>query len=404
MSRRLTPASSRWVAQEWGSVWTEACWWIPLSLRASLNAPGPRLVGMGVMAVARWMRPRPCIQPPSGLVSWWPGDQALLLEEPFDSIDPVKWTTFGSGTVQIQAGKLFVQSATSGPTQNTGLATTQTFSGDFDIEVEFSEFLHDIPGDLRNFGALTLNIYSVLTPALNSINLERRSGGGAGDQQIFSDFVFNGAHSFATTPYFPTFGQLRFRRIASTVTLSFRTSEGADYVSLLQAAWVTDPVRIALLARNDNFGGRVSGKFDNARVSPTVTDIADANHGTLQNGATFAAGMVNQAPSLDGVDDYVTFGDTIGNFGTSDFTIDFWIKTNSTRLEGILGKRPVCMHSSFWDIRIGFPSSGLLVIELDQDAAATNYNNFTSTTTVNDGNFHHIVVVRTPIQARGCSR
>jgi len=59
MSRRLTPASSRWVAPEWRSVGTAACWWSPLCLRACLNAPCTRLLGMGVMAGAMWMRPRP---------------------------------------------------------------------------------------------------------------------------------------------------------------------------------------------------------------------------------------------------------------------------------------------------------------------------------------------------------
>jgi len=38
-SRRLPPASSRWVAQRWRSVGTDACWWLERGLRASLTAP-----------------------------------------------------------------------------------------------------------------------------------------------------------------------------------------------------------------------------------------------------------------------------------------------------------------------------------------------------------------------------
>ena len=38
-----------------------------------------------------------------------------------------------------------------------------------------------------------------------------------------------------------------------------------------------------------------------------ANDIVGSNHGTLQNGATFAAGMVGQAFSFDGIDDYVRF-------------------------------------------------------------------------------------------------
>lgn len=58
-----------------------------------------------------------------------------------------------------------------------------------------------------------------------------------------------------------------------------------------------------------------------------ANDIAGSNHGTLQNGTTFTAGMVGQAFSFDGVDDYVevTSSPTL-QFGTGDFTIDFWAK------------------------------------------------------------------------------
>ena len=61
-----------------------------------------------------------------------------------------------------------------------------------------------------------------------------------------------------------------------------------------------------------------------------TSDIQGTNHGTAMNGATFAAGRVDSAFKLDGVDDY------IGNIGTTSsfsfiqntgiFTIDAWIK------------------------------------------------------------------------------
>lgn len=123
-----------------------------------------------------------------------------------------------------------------------------------------------------------------------------------------------------------------------------------------------------------------------------ANDIVGGANGTL-NGATFATGEVGQAFSFDGVNDSVTFGSTVGNFGTSDFTIDFWIRTtNTTRTEGVLGKREFCSHHSFWDMRLG--SNGTLSVELDQDNAATNYNSLTAPATLNDGVFHLVAVVR----------
>src|SRR5437879_1780799 len=58
-----------------------------------------------------------------------------------------------------------------------------------------------------------------------------------------------------------------------------------------------------------------------------VNDVVGSANGTLQNGATFALGEAGQSFSFDGVDDSVSFGNTAGNFGTNDFTIEFWIST-----------------------------------------------------------------------------
>ncbi len=59
-------------------------------------------------------------------------------------------------------------------------------------------------------------------------------------------------------------------------------------------------------------------------------DIQGGNHGTLQNGAAFASGMVGQAFSFDGVDDFVQAPDSdLWAFGAADFTIDFWASFNT---------------------------------------------------------------------------
>ena len=51
----------------------------------------------------------------------------------------------------------------------------------------------------------------------------------------------------------------------------------------------------------------------------------------------------------------VDFGGGIGNFGTRDFTIAYWMKTDSKyRHEAFLAKRPSCdSASSFLDIQVG---------------------------------------------------
>src|SRR5207302_428908 len=123
-----------------------------------------------------------------------------------------------------------------------------------------------------------------------------------------------------------------------------------------------------------------------------ANDIAGLNNGTLMNAASFGAGEAGEAFSFDGVDDYVDFGTAVGNFGTSDFTAEFWIKTSSSRIEYVLGKRPGCGHASFWDIRLD--ASGVLEAEVDQDAAGVNYLDVIGTRAVNNGAFHHVAMVR----------
>jgi hypothetical protein len=65
-------------------------------------------------------------------------------------------------------------------------------------------------------------------------------------------------------------------------------------------------------------------------------DIIGPNDGTLQGGATFAPGMVEQAFSLNGLDAWVDLGTAVGNFGTGDFSVDFWVKFNSLDGEQVL--------------------------------------------------------------------
>lgn len=53
-------------------------------------------------------------------------------------------------------------------------------------------------------------------------------------------------------------------------------------------------------------------------------DIVGINHGTLQNGVTFAPGVVGQAFSFDGVDDFVQAPDS-PNLRPTRITVDAWV-------------------------------------------------------------------------------
>ncbi|HLL76958.1 MAG TPA: LamG-like jellyroll fold domain-containing protein, partial [Pyrinomonadaceae bacterium] len=84
-------------------------------------------------------------------------------------------------------------------------------------------------------------------------------------------------------------------------------------------------------------------------------DIQGANHGTLQNGATFAAGQVGQAFSFDGVDDYVRINDAPVLDITGDLTIDAWINPSGSFGGGvtIVTKRDADNSDVTYDLYLG---------------------------------------------------
>jgi len=69
-----------------------------------------------------------------------------------------------------------------------------------------------------------------------------------------------------------------------------------------------------------------SGMVSYWKADGNAEDSYNSNHGTLMNGVTFATGIVGQAFSFDGVDDYVNIGN-LGSF-PSKGTIIYWMYPN----------------------------------------------------------------------------
>src|SRR5436190_10866878 len=61
-----------------------------------------------------------------------------------------------------------------------------------------------------------------------------------------------------------------------------------------------------------------------------ATDYVGSNDGILEGGATFAAGQVGQAFSLDGIDDRIRVPHQDALNPSAGFSIEAWIRSNST--------------------------------------------------------------------------
>ena len=132
-----------------------------------------------------------------------------------------------------------------------------------------------------------------------------------------------------------------------------------------------------------------------------ANDIADSNHGTLQNGATFAPGKVDQAFSFDGIDDFVSIPDP-DNIENPTGTITVWVKTttdyssSSQRNDYVFGKQDLLPRIS--TLALLFPgsfhipgSTGKIMFWI-RDTANTNSIMIVSSSNLNDGNWHFIAV------------
>jgi hypothetical protein len=121
----------------------------------------------------------------------------------------------------------------------------------------------------------------------------------------------------------------------------------------------------------------------------------------------YVPGPAGQAFRFNGDDTSVDFGNSAGNFGTGDFTIAFWMKTDSRNpQEAFLGKRESCGGmSSFWEIQVGSqvtrqaPTGFLLMQFFDgsQTLPVSEYESryeMFSSRPINDGQWHHLAWVR----------
>jgi len=101
------------------------------------------------------------------------------------------------------------------------------------------------------------------------------------------------------------------------------------------------------------------------------------------------------AVRITGADNsFVSFGTAVGQFGTQDFTVAFWFQTtDASGLVDLVGNRVDPGHGNWFAVRLS--NDGYVSAEVDEDAAGTNYIGFRSAQGgLNDGNWHHVAVVR----------
>ena len=115
-------------------------------------------------------------------------------------------------------------------------------------------------------------------------------------------------------------------------------------------------------------------------------------------------GQIGGSINIDGVNEYVNINNTVGNWGTGDFTVSVWFRTSVTSQQhNLVGKRDTCNNSfSFWNMgTVQSPptDTGAGIMEMGA-GGDVNYNNVQGTKNLINNTFHYIVTLRTGTTAK----
>src|SRR3989338_4371857 len=130
----------------------------------------------------------------------------------------------------------------------------------------------------------------------------------------------------------------------------------------------------------------------NENTGTVASDFSgNGNRGILTNGPTWVDGKRGKALNFDGVNDYVGIPDRdYLDLGTSNWSLALWVKTEQS--DGGLfchdSASAVGCGGDFYSLEI---IGGNAVAKFDAGGLTARA---TSTTTVNDGKWHHLVLVR----------
>lgn len=128
----------------------------------------------------------------------------------------------------------------------------------------------------------------------------------------------------------------------------------------------------------NNFANRIGG---GATGSPTA-------------GMSFAAGIRGQGFSFSS-SNFITIAASAAAFGSSNFTVSYWMKTAAPNNVGVFSKRAACSHANMIDMRLGPGAGGSFGIEIDEP-----YTAFGAGANLGNNQFHHVVLVRNGTQVR----
>ena len=147
-------------------------------------------------------------------------------------------------------------------------------------------------------------------------------------------------------------------------------------------SWTTDNDTSLLLSFDQQSSG--SSSFTDESSTTTVTGFSGIS---TKNGGGAPTGLGSFAIDFNGSSDYLTLTNSDYQFGTSDYTLEWWMKT-STSQEGYI----FYSADTSTGLRVNLLTNG----KINWNEQVSNGDSYidSDSTTVNDGNWHHVALVR----------
>ena len=179
-----------------------------------------------------------------------------------------------------------------------------------------------------------------------------------------------------------------FQDATGITNLTNTTRNASEYVdstgsSSAVGSWTTDSDTKMLLSSDGVSSG--STTFTDESSTGSFTAYGGIDHRSAGGAPT---GLGSNAISFNGTSDYLTHNVNYNFIGTGDYTLEFWLKTNTTS-EGYIFYNA---DNGSTGIRLSINANGTITM----NEQVSNGDSYISTSTaVNDNNWHHIALVRT---------
>ena len=129
-------------------------------------------------------------------------------------------------------------------------------------------------------------------------------------------------------------------------------------------------------------------------ITDFVPDTTLTYDGIASN-VTYATGHIGNAAVFNGSSSYINLGDPTSGITTANYSISFWVNTTSTSTSYLISKYLTDGLDSTDVFRVMNLSGGTISFRTSTFGGGSA-RDITSTTSINDGNWHHILFTVTP--------